>query len=87
MSAIELYAPTAPASLRWKKLLRVPRRVLVLLRRRARRRRMLTDLSRMDERLLYDLGIDPLDVRGAIKEQRDRMGLVGMAMRLHRSGG
>jgi uncharacterized protein YjiS (DUF1127 family) len=87
MSAIELYSPASPASLRWKNLMRVPRRILILLRRRARRARMLTDLSRLDERMLYDLGIDPLDVKGAIKAQRDRLGLVGLAVRLSRSGG
>lgn len=87
MSVTELYSPAAAVSLRWQKLMRVPRSILVLLRRRARRARMLSDLSRLDERILYDLGIDPLDVHGAIKAQRDRMGLIGLAMRLHRSGG
>ena len=87
MSVIELYSPAASTGLRWKKLMRLPRRILVLLRRRARRARMLTDLSRLDERLLHDLGIDPLDVHGAIKAQRDRLGLVGLAVRLNRSGG
>ena len=86
MTVTELYSPAAPASLAWKKLLRLPRRILILLSRRARRARMLTDLSRLDERLLYDLGIEPLDVHGAIKEQRDRPGLIDIAMRLNRGG-
>lgn len=84
MTVTELYPPAAPPSLGW--LIRVPRRILMLLRRRARRARMPTDLSRLDERLLYDLGIDPLDVHGAIKEQRDRLGLIDTALRLNRGG-
>ena len=75
MSFTELYSPTALAGRHWQRLMRVPRSILVLLRRRARRTRSLTELSRLDERLLYDLGIDPLDVHGAINQQRSRLGL------------
>ena len=82
MSVTELYAPTVPAALRWQRLMRVSRRILVLLRRRARRARRISALSRLDERLLYDIGIDPLDLRGAIDEQR-RLGLIRLAMRRH----
>ena len=84
MSAIELYSSAPSTSLRLKKLMRVPRRILVPLRRRARPASMLTDQSRLDERLLYDLGIEPLDVPGTLKAQR---GLVDLAVRLKRSGG
>lgn len=86
MTVTALYSPAAPAKLARRSLMRVPRLILDLLRRRARRAQMLTDLSRLDERLLYDLGIDPLDVHDAIKEQRDRLGLIDTAMRLNRGG-
>lgn len=87
MSVVDLYSPVAWAGLRWKRLIRVARRSLGLLRRRARRARRLTDLSRLDERLLYDLGLEPLDLHDTIKAQCDRSGLIGMAMRLNRRGG
>jgi uncharacterized protein YjiS (DUF1127 family) len=61
--------------------MRVSRRILVLLRRRARRARRMSELSRLDERLLYDIGIDPLDLHGALNQQRSRLGLVRLAMR------
>lgn len=85
MSAAELTLPATPVIPGWKKLMRVWRRVFVMLRRRSRRARMFTDLSRLDDRLLYDLGIDPLDVRGGLEAHRDRLGLIGLAMRLGRS--
>jgi uncharacterized protein YjiS (DUF1127 family) len=86
MSVIDLYSPAA-ASLRWKKLMRVPRRILVLLRRRARRTRLSADLSRLDERLLYDLGIDPLDMHDAVTAQHVRLGLDGLPVPPSRSDG
>ncbi|MGB3335621.1 MAG: DUF1127 domain-containing protein [Devosia sp.] len=81
MTVTELYAPAASAALRWQRLMRVSRRILVLLRRRARRARRMSELSRLDERLLYDIGIDPLDLHGALNQQRSRLGLVRLAMR------
>lgn len=78
MSVTDIYAPTAAVALHWHRLKRLPRRILVLLRLRARRTRRVSELSRLNERLLRDLGIEPLDMQGAIDQ---RIGLVRLAMR------
>jgi len=41
-----------------------------MLRRQRRAARTRLELSRLDERLLYDLGIDPLDVREALQNRK-----------------
>lgn len=81
MSITELHAPTLLNHASWHKAMRGARRILALLRRRIRRARRLSDLSRLDERLLYDIGIDPLDLRGALDQQRGRQSLLRLAMR------
>jgi len=85
MSVTELYSPQAAIAQHRQQLMRAPRRILDLLRRRARTARVRTDLSRLDERLLHDLGIEPLDVHLSLKARRDRLALLGAAMRLNRS--
>ena len=51
-------------------------RVMLVLLRRIRAHFALT---RLDEHLLYDLGIDPLDVHDAIRDQRFRSSLPRLA--------
>ena len=46
------------------------RALRIVWRRHARPARHYIELSRLDERLLYDIGIDPLDVRDALNEHR-----------------
>lgn len=77
-----LILPAAPATRFGHRLMRMLRRLLVLLRRRTRRTRRVLELSRLDERLLYDLGIDPLEVRQAILDKHNQIGLVRLARRL-----
>lgn len=48
---------------------RIMRLLRVLLRRQRRATRTYLELSRLDERLLYDIGIDPLDVRDALQNR------------------
>lgn len=80
MSAIEPYAPTTLMD-RFRQALKPlsMRRLVRLLRQRARRARTLSDLSRLDDRLLYDLGIDPLDLHEAISQRRNPFGLARLA--------
>lgn len=49
---------------------RLLRKLLILFRRQGRAVGTYLELSRLDERLLYDIGIDPLDVRDALHNQR-----------------
>lgn len=44
------------------------RMILAQFRRKRRVIRTYLELSRLDERLLYDLGIDPIDVRDALND-------------------
>lgn len=45
------------------------RLLLAMFRRHRRARRTYIELSRLDERLLYDIGIDPADVRDALQNR------------------
>jgi uncharacterized protein YjiS (DUF1127 family) len=56
-------------STRAKRRPRILRLLRVLLRRQRRATRTYLELSGLDERLLYDIGIDPLDVRDALQNR------------------
>jgi len=62
----------------WHKLQRRLRALLVQIRRRNRRARAYLELSHLDEALLYDLGIDPLELRQARADHRARAMLLPM---------
>lgn len=53
------------------------KRLLVRLRQRRRAVRTHIMLSRLDERLLYDIGLDPLDLREALKARQAPSALNG----------
>jgi uncharacterized protein YjiS (DUF1127 family) len=51
------------------KRLRLVRKARLIWRRHGRKTRDYLELTRLDERLIYDLGIDPLDLRDALQNQ------------------
>lgn len=53
------------------------RLLLAMFRRHWRAKRTYLELSRLDERLLYDIGIDPADVRDALQNRP------GLSLLLH----
>ena len=52
------------------RLPRLVRTIRALIWRRRRAVRAHLELTRLDEKLLYDIGIDPLDIRAALEQQR-----------------
>ena len=69
MTATEFLAPGERASSSRHHLPRALRRLLVVWRRRRRQTRIYLNQQQLDERLLYDLGIDPLNLRASLKDK------------------
>ena len=67
----------------WQRQLRVAR---IMMRRRRRFVQAHIELSRLDEKLLYDLGLDPLDVRNALHDHHTKASLVLLARRRRQPG-
>ena len=70
----------------WTRLRRYLRMARIMMRRRRRFVRTHIELSRLDDRLLYDLGLDPLDVRNALDDHRSRASLSLLARRRRQPG-
>lgn len=68
MTAIEYGAISGAQTTAKPKRPRFLRMILAHFRRKRRVVRTYLELSRLDERLLYDLGIDPIDVREALND-------------------
>ena len=69
MTAIGLTSDLTVSKPGWRDFKRRLRALFVLWRRRRRVIRAYLELSALDERLLYDMGIEPLDLRAALRNQ------------------
>jgi uncharacterized protein YjiS (DUF1127 family) len=70
MTVIEFQTYQALGTSVWRRLRRALRTALVVMKRRRRLVRAHIELSRLDDRILYDLGLDPLDIRSALDDHR-----------------
>lgn len=64
----ETFETTTPTN-RIRRQPHILRLLFAVYRRHRRARRTYLELSKLDERLLYDIGIDPLDVRDALQNR------------------
>jgi uncharacterized protein YjiS (DUF1127 family) len=70
MTTIDLYEPIPERRGRHPALIAGIKRLWTSMQKRGARRRSIIELSRMDARLLRDMGIEPLDVTDALSGKR-----------------